>query len=170
MAVRSSGAGRPRNTALKDSQLTYRACTLGYAESLLLASPNQLVGQTDFDFLSDRSAALVQASERRVLETGIAEITAGEILSKRTAGKFFVRSPVLNRSGQICGIEISVVNIDELHRSYQLLLGSELQLRDVINKSPFGLLIHRDYELIYVNASWLELMGSAGSSPGPEET
>lgn len=167
MAAQS--VGRPRNTALKDAQLTYRACTLGYAESLQLVSPNQLVGQTDLDFLSDRSAALVQAAERRVLETGTTEITAGEILSKRTAGKYFVRSPVFNRHGAICGIEISVVSIDELHRSYQLLLGTELQLRDVIDQSPFGLLIHRNYELIYVNASWLELMGSAGSAPSMEE-
>jgi len=148
---------------------TYRASTLGYAESLQLASPNQLVGQTDFDFLSDRGAALVHAAELRVLETGTAEITAGEVLSKRTAGKYFVRSPVFNHTGQICGIEISVVSVDELHRSYQLLLGTELQLRDVINQSPFGLLIHRNYELIYVNARWLELMGSAGSSPGAAE-
>ena len=164
-----AGTGRPRNTALKDAQLTYRASTLGYAESLQLASPNQLVGQTDFDFLSDRGAALVHAAELRVLETGTAEITAGEVLSKRTAGKYFVRSPVFNRTGQICGIEISVVSVDELHRSYQLLLGTELQLRDVINQSPFGLLIHRNYELIYANDSWLEMMGSKGSSPGAAE-
>lgn len=169
MAAHSIGAARPRNSALKDARLTYRACTLGYAESLRLTSPTQLVGQSDFDFLSDRGAALVHAAEKRVLQTGTTEITAGEILSKRTAGKFFVRSPVFNRSGQICGIEISVVSVDELHRSYQLLLGTELQLRDVINQSPFGLLIHRNYELIYVNASWLELMGSAGSSPSAGE-
>ena len=134
-----------------------------------MSSPNQLVGQTDFDFLSDRGAALVQAAERRVLESGTTEITDGEILSRRTAGKFFVRSPVINRSGQICGIEISVVSVDELHRSYQMLLGTELQFRDVINLAPFGLLIHRNYELIYVNVSWLEMMGSAGSLPGFEE-
>ena len=171
MASQTIGAasGRPRNTALKDAQLTYRASTPGYAESLQLASPNQLVGQTDFDFLSDRGAALVHAAELRVLETGTAEITAGEVLSKRTAGKYFVRSPVFNNTGHICGIEISVVSVDELHSSYQLLLGAELQLRDVINQSPFGLLIHRNYELIYVNTSWLEMMGSAGSSPGPAE-
>lgn len=171
MASQSIGAGtgRPRNTALKDAQLTYRACTLGYAESLQLASPNQLVGQTDFDFLSDRGAALVRSAELRVLETGTTEITAGEILSKRVAGKFFVRSPVFNNAGRICGIEISVVSVDELHRSYQLLLGTELQLLDVINQSPFGLLIHRNYELIYVNSSWRQLLGSAGSSPSAEE-
>jgi len=164
-----AGTGRPRNTALKDAQLTYRASSLGYAESLQLASPNQLVGQTDFDFLSDRGAALVHAAELRVLETGTAEITPGEVLSKRTAGKYFVRSPVYNHTGQICGIEISVVSVDELHRSYQLLVDAELQLRAVINQSPYGLLIHRSYELIYVNDRWLELMGSAGSSPGAAE-
>ncbi len=169
MAAHPSGSARPRNSALKDSRLTYRACTPGYAESLQLISPAQLVGQTDFDFLSDRSAALVYAAEKRVLESGIPEITAGEILSKRTAGKYFVRSPVLNSSGEITGIEIAVVSIDDLHRSYQLLLGTELQLRDVINQSPFGLLIHRHHELIYVNASWLELMGSAGVLPSKEE-
>lgn len=169
MAAYSIRAARPRNSALKDVRMTYRACTRGYAESLHLTSPTQLVGQTDFDFLSDRGAALVHAAEQRVLETGTTEITAGEILSKRTAGKYFVRTPVFNHSGEISGIEISVVSVEELHQSYQLLLGAELQLRDVINHSPFGLLIHRNYELIYVNESWLELMGSAGSSPGAEE-
>ncbi len=169
MAAHLAGIGKPRNTALKDAQLNYRACTLGYAQSLQLASPTQLVGQSDYDFLSDRSAALVHAAERRVLETGTTEITAGEILSKRTAGRFFVRSPLLNREGQICGIEIFVVSLEELHRSYQLLLGDELQLRNVINQSPFGLLIHRNYELIYVNSAWLELLGSAGSSPSAAE-
>ncbi len=169
MAAQQAGIGRPRNTALKDAQLTYRACTLGYAEALQLASPTQLVGQTDYDLLSDRGAALVHAAERRVLETGTTEITAGEILSKRTAGRYFVRSPVLNREGQVCGIEIFVVSVEELHRSYQLLLGGEQQLRDVINQSPFGLLIHRQYELIYVNASWLQLTGCAGASPSSDE-
>lgn len=169
MAANTTGAGRPRNSALKDWQLTYRACTPGYAESLQLTSPSQLVGQSDFDFLSDRGAALVHTAEQRILASGTTEITAGEILSKRTAGKFFVRSPVINRSGHICGIEISVVSVDELHRSYQLLLGTELQLRNVINFSPFGLLIHRNYELIYVNTSWLELMGNASTLPGVDE-
>ncbi len=169
MAANSTAGAIPRNSAIKDAQLTYRACTLGYAESLQLASPSQLVGQTDFDFLSDRGASLVHAAEQRVLESGTTEITAGALLSKRTAGKFFVRSPVFNRAGQICGVEISVVSVDDLHRSYQLLLGPELQLRDVINQSPFGLLIHRNYELIYVNASWLALLGSAETLPGAEE-
>jgi len=160
---------RPHNSALKDARLQYRACTLGYAQSLQLSSPTQLVGQTDFDFLSDRGAALVNAAECRVLETGVAEITSGEILSKRTAGKYFVRSPVFNRSGQICGIEIFVVSVDELHKSYKLLLDGQSQLRDVINQSPFGLLIHRDYEVVYLNETWLQLMGSAGSSPSADE-
>ena len=169
MAANSTGAGRPRNSALKDSQLTYRACTPGYAESLQLASPSQLVGQSDFDLLSDRSASLVHAAEQRILTSGTTEITAGELLSKRTAGKYFVRSPVINRAGHICGIEVSVVSVEELHRSYQLLLGTELQLRNAINFSPFGLLIHRNCELIYVNTSWLELMGNASALPGAEE-
>jgi len=160
---------RPHNAALKDARLKYRACTLGYAQSLQLASPTQLVGQSDFDFLSDRGAALVHAAEQRVLETGAAEITAGEILSKRTAGKYFVRSPIFNRSGLVSGIEIFVVSIDELHKSYKLLLGGESQLRDVVNQSPFGLLIHRDYEVVYLNETWLQLMGSAGASPSADE-
>jgi len=169
MAADQHAGVRPHNSALKDARLTYRACTLGYARSLQLSSPTQLVGQTDYDFLSDRGAALVNAAERRVLETGTAEITSGEILSKRTAGKYFVRSPVFNRSGQICGIEIFVVSVDELHKSYKLLLDGESQLRDVINQSPFGMLIHRDYEVVYLNETWLQLMGSAGSSPSADE-
>ena len=169
MSVEHPATGRPRNSALKDARLTYRACTLSYARSLQLGSPAQLVGQTDSNFLSDRSAAMVQAAEQRVLESGTTEITTGETLGQYAAGKFFVRSPVLNTQGQICGIEIFVVSMEELHRGYQLLVDRSLQMHDVVDHAPFGLLIHRNYELIYVNQSWLQLFGGAGAAPGKDE-
>lgn len=167
MAAEKVAIGRPRNTALKDSRLKYRACTLGYAQSLQISSPTLLVGQTDFDLLSERGANLVKAAEQKVLNTGVAQITDGGALSKRTAGKYFVRSPVFNPGGQICGIEIFVVSIDELHKSYKLLLGDETWLRDAIDRSPFGMLIHCNFDVVYVNDTWLALMG--GSSPSAGE-
>lgn len=161
MAAEPTGAARPRSAALKDSGLTYRACTVSYAQALQLSSPNQLVGQNDFDFLSDRSASLVHAAEKRVLESGVPEITAGEVLSKRTAGRFFVRTPLKNQAGQVTGIEVFIVSADDLHSSYQLLIDNELQWHEVVQQAPFAVLIHHNFEPAYCNSSWMTMMGGA---------
>ena len=159
MAAEPAAAARPRSAAVKDSRLTYRACTVSYAQALQLSSPNQLVGQNDFDFLSDRSAALVHAAEQRVLQSGVPEITAGEVLSKRTAGRFFVRIPLKNPAGQVTGIEVFIVSSEDLHRSYQLLIDSELQWREVVQQAPFAVLIHHNFEPAYCNSSWTTILG-----------
>lgn len=150
--------GRKRNAALKDRQLVYRACTLGYARNLQLGSPDQLVGRTDADFLSEESGYLIQQAEQRVLETGIPEVTDGRHLSPRLEGLVFLRSPVLSRHDEITGVEINVVNQKEFQHSYQALFASNLQFRSLLNKAPFGLLVHRDFETLYQNAQWTRLV------------
>lgn len=155
--------GRKRNAALKDRQLVYRACTLGYARNLQLGSPDQLVGQTDADILSEESAHLIHQAEQRVLATGIPEVTDGRHLSARLQGLVFLRSPVLSRHDEITGVEINVVNQQEFQHSYQALFASNLQYRSLLNKTPFGLLVHRDFETLYQNTQWTRLVTSGSS-------
>ena len=168
MAANPVRTAYPRNAAIKDTSLRYQSCTLGYAHVLQLRSPNLLVGLTDFDFLSHASAELVRNTEQRVLSTGSPEITAGELLSKRLAGCFFVRSPLTLRDGQIVGIEIHALKLSELPRSYRLLLERNRQFRSLLEGSSFGLLIHQDYQPIYQNTRWAVLTGSGRKASGEE--
>ena len=154
----------PRNAAIKDRSLAYQTCTLGYARVLQLQSPTLMVGQTDFDFLPHASAELVRNTERRVLRTGAAEITSGELLSKRLADCFFVRSPLSSRDGQVVGIEIHVLKPNELHRSYRLLLQHNQRFKSLLEDSAFGLLIHKDFKPLYQNTQWAVLTGSKAST------
>lgn len=169
MAANPVRTAYPRNAAIKDTSLRYQSCTLGYAHVLQLRSPNLLVGLTDFDFLSHASAELVRNTEQRVLSTGSPEITAGELLSKRLAGCFFVRSPLTLRDGQIVGIEIHALKLSELPRSYRLLLERNRQFRSLLEGSSFGFLIHQDYQPIYQNTQWAVLTGSGQKAASGEE-
>ncbi len=162
-AALTARTGHKRNAALKDRQLIYRACTLGYARNLQLSSPDQLIGLTDAGILSENSSRLIQQSEERVLATGIPEVTDGRHLSAGLEGLVFLRSPVMNRHDEITGVEVNLVSRQEFHHSYQALFASNLQYRSLLNKTPFGLLVHRDFDTLYQNTQWTRLVEGRGS-------
>ena len=159
MAITPTPSGNTRNSALKDRHLRYRACTLGYTRNLQLQSPDQLVGRTDAEVLGRHSGTLILDAEKRVLETGIPEVTEGRSLSEQLSGLVFLRSAVVSRHGEITGVEINVVNRQEFHHSYQALFVSNQQYRNLLNKTPFGLLVHKDFETLYQNNQWTSLLG-----------
>lgn len=158
MAANSAGMKIPRSAALKDKALVYRACTIGYARDFQLSSPSQLVGLTDSDILEVRRARLLQGVEQRILATGIAEITSGDLLDNQVIGRYFVRKPIRSDSGNIVGIEIHSMSLDDLDESYRLLISRSLRMSQILNISPYGVLVHRGRQTLYTNQGWPKLL------------
>jgi PAS domain S-box-containing protein len=61
----------------KDSQLNYLGCNRAFAESVGLASPNDIVGKTDFD-LPSKHAELYRADDNFVMKSGIPKLNYEE--------------------------------------------------------------------------------------------
>ncbi len=169
MAANPVRAAYLRNAAIKDHSLNYQSCTLGYARVLQLQSPTLMIGQSDFDFLPHTSAELIRNIEQRVLRTGAPEITAGALLSRRLSDCYFVRSPLTAHNGKVVGIEIHALRLSELHRSYRLLMERNRQFRSLVEDSPFGLLVHQDFQPVYLNSRWVELTGSQYKAASGEQ-
>lgn len=158
-----------RNAALKDRQLVYRACTLGYARSLHLGIPKQLVGHTDSNFLSEQGADLVRQSEERILSTGIPEMTNGAALSPQWQGLFLLRTPVMDAMEVITGVEVNVITAAELHESFRQLVTRQDQYRSLLNQVPFGLLVHQNFIPVYQNTVWSQMTNVTSRPGGSEE-
>ncbi len=149
-------AVRKRNAALKNRDLVYRAGTAGFAGLLGLESATVLAGKTDFDLLPGPVAEVYQSLERRVLETGIPDVSNSR-LSQAGSGQVVVRSPVISDDGVITGLEINVLNLQELAADYQSLLGREHDHRSLISRSPFALQIRRGDQVVFQNRRWSNL-------------
>jgi diguanylate cyclase (GGDEF)-like protein len=158
-AAQNERAARKRNAALKDLDLKYRAGTDSFAKLVGLGGASELSGKSDFDLLPTQIAAVYQALERKVIDTGIPDVATGKLSRHDSAehGELVVRSPVVSDDGQITGLEINVLNLDELTADYERLLERDQSYRTLIGRSPFALQIRRRNGVVFQNRRWSQL-------------
>ena len=96
--------------ALKDERLVYRACSLAFARSLGFASPEQVIGKTDFDLLPNEIAREQMALDSRIMYLAQADI--GTIELGGTGGSrqvMIVRTPIITAARKVLGIDIRLL-------------------------------------------------------------
>lgn len=159
-AAQNERAGRKRVAALKNLNLIYRAGTDSFASLLGLSSAAELSGKTDHDMLPAPVASVFQSIEREVIESGIPNVSSGRYTQadRGHAGEqVVVRSPVVSDDGEITGLEINVLNVNELAADYQRLLTQDRGYKSLFSTSPFALQISRSNEVVFQNRRWLQL-------------
>ena len=117
MLSRTDRPGHARDrVALKDEHLVYRACSVAYARSLGLTSPDEVVGRTDFDLLPNAVAREQMALDSRAIYTARPDI--GTISLERgtgdpEGGTMIVRTPVLEPGDarRVRGLDIRLIDV-----------------------------------------------------------
>ncbi|PID61615.1 MAG: hypothetical protein CSB44_06160 [Gammaproteobacteria bacterium] len=71
--------------ATKDENLTYRACSLGFARSIGRSSPDDVVGRTDFELFPGHVARAQMALDSRTIYSGHSGISVIELPRKQTS-------------------------------------------------------------------------------------
>jgi len=102
--------------ALKDELLVYRACSTAFAHSLGCASPDDVIGKTDFELLPNLVAREQMALDTRAIFTAQPDIgtipleDGADSVGNRT---MIVRTPVLDPSDslKVRGIDIRLVGV-----------------------------------------------------------
>ncbi|MEM7257433.1 MAG: EAL domain-containing protein [Pseudomonadota bacterium] len=155
-AASNERVGRKRNAALKNLDLVYRAGTAGFARTLGLASPAGLAGKTDHDLLPAPVATVYQALEQQVLASGVPDVSTSR-LAQGTEEQVVVRSPVIADDGSVTGLEINILDLNELATDYVALLGRDQDMKSLMSRSPFALMIRRDNDTVYQNRRWSQL-------------
>jgi diguanylate cyclase (GGDEF)-like protein len=150
-------AAQSDSIALKDLQLRYRVCTGGYARAMRLNSASSIVDRDDFDLLPREAARLVRDSDKLVRDSLEPAFIDGGLLSSRLGGKTICTLPLLSRNGVLAGLEVQIVDMALLPAAQQNMFASLLQMRELSTRSPWGVLVHRDYQTLFTNASWLRL-------------
>lgn len=146
--------------ALKDERLVYRACSLAFAQSVGLFSPDEVIGKTDFDLFPGEVAREQMALDSRAIFSAQADISAIKLGKNEENGStqqaMIVRTPVVTTDNQVRGIDIrllggpavntppSAVTID-----YQTLVDDGIQ----------GSLIIASQSILFANDNAAKVMG-----------
>lgn len=148
--------------ALKDERLVYRACSLAFAKSVGLASPDDVIGKTDFDLFSGALAREQMALDSQTIFSAKADISAIELGSEGgdRVQAMIVRTPVIADDQLVRGIDIrllggpvfsapkSAVTID-----YQTLVNDGIQ----------GSLIIARQSILFANDNAAQVLGYTGA-------
>ena len=112
MLSRADLLGRANErVALKDEHLVYRACSEAYARSLGVASPDEVIGRTDFDLLPNAVAREQMALDSRAIYLAQADIGTIALGAAGEAGAqaMIVRTPVMTPEKTVRGIDIRLL-------------------------------------------------------------
>ena len=114
-AERAGAAPAVERVALKDARFVYRACSAGFAEAIGRASPDEVIGRTDFELFPAAVAREQAALDGRVVDTGHADIGTIELSDVpglapgAVRHAMLVRSPVTAPDGTVRGVDLRLV-------------------------------------------------------------
>lgn len=108
----------PESTYAKDRNGIYLACSQRMAEMAGFKSPDEIIGKTDHDMCWSDQAAVLQANDRRVMETRETLIIEerGHTMTRGTMLVRTIKSPLYDENNHVMGIVgISFDITDMLH-------------------------------------------------------
>jgi len=154
----------------KDLDLHYLSCNQLFAEDAGFASPNDVVGKTDFDMSWADFADQFRADDQAVILSGQSKMAYGE---RKTLGRWAIttRSPIRDSRGSIIGIQgmyqdISTLKEAEiararLSRAYRLLIDSNSW---IVQSDEESLLLEGICQLVIANGYRMAWIGIPDSN------
>src|SRR5258708_7063970 len=130
----------PDDIYIKDTHSRFINVNTAVAHALGAATPDALIGKTDFDFHPQDLAARYFADEQALLATDQALVNHEEPVFDHATGKIVwyltTKVPVKDRQGRIVGLVGMGRNITELKRSQDNLIQERTLLRTLIDNIP----------------------------------
>jgi PAS domain S-box-containing protein len=128
----------------KDRDGNYLGCNRSFAADAGLASPEAIIGKTDYELSWTQEADRYRADDRWVVQTRIPKLNYEEPQTTSEGGIIWLRTskiPLLDSRGRITGILGSYEDITEYKRAEQALRESEERYRSLFQNSHAVMLL-----------------------------
>ncbi len=153
----SPESGQAERVAVKDEWLVYRGCSIAFARAYGLASPDMLIGCTDFDLLPTELARRQLEVESSVINFARSDVSQ-IILAAAQYPQTVLRTPILSDTREVRGIDIRLLDSPGQSATppldYHALIHSGLQATVVMH----------DGKPLFVNNQAVELFGLTDAS------
>jgi PAS domain S-box-containing protein len=147
----------------KDRDLRFQGANLLLAHDTGYASPEELIGKTDYDTTSRDMAERYRADDRAVMESGVAKIGYEEPQTAADGSRVWLytsKIPLRNAKGEIIGVLGLYEDITARKRIEEELRTSEQRLAKIFETAIVGLVIHApDGTIVQCNATARDLLG-----------
>jgi sigma-B regulation protein RsbU (phosphoserine phosphatase) len=158
----------PDRIYFKDTEGRFLAVSHGHASSLGLASPEQAIGKTDFDFFEKSLARQKFADERDIIRTGLGFIGKEE-RARSGVGKvrwvMTSKQPLLGDNGEIIGTFGISRDITDMKIAREALEAHHRLLETLIDILPCRIFIKDDEGRIRLtNATYREAVGAESAA------
>ena len=123
----------------KDVEGKFLGCNRLFAMDAGRSSPESLIGEDDFGITRPEQAALNQAEDRQVIESGQAIINYEDLQTARDGRQFWLRTskvPLRNSAGVIYGVLGSYEDITESKRAQEALTESKNNFTQLFQSAP----------------------------------
>lgn len=144
----------------KDRDSVYLGCNRLFAANAGLASPDDIVGKTDFDLpWKDSNAQHYRAADREVLDTGTAKLNYEETQLTKDGVVVQIRTskvPLRNANGEVIGVLGTFEDITERRKAERALRSTQFA---VDNMSEVAMWVTPDARFVYANNAATELLG-----------
>ena len=141
--------------ALKDGNLVYRACSMGYAQSLGCNSPDDVIGKSDFELLSPETARAQLVLDSQAVYTGQADISTIELGESKTQA-MVVRTPVFGTNGNVTGIDLRLIGGPSVAPPKSAVT---IDYQTLVNDGIQGSLIFSKNDILFANENAARLLG-----------
>lgn len=158
---------------LKDEQGVYLACNRRF-EMFFGARESDIVGKTDYDFVTREQADFFRENDRRAMAAGKPSVNE-EWLTFAEGGYHglfeAVKTPMHDNRGKLIGVLGVARDITERERAKHVLAASELEFRMLAENLPDNVIRYdRDCRVHYMNPAMLcsiaqELLPTIGKTP-----
>jgi PAS domain S-box-containing protein len=128
----------PVRICWKDRNSIYQGCNTLHAHVLDLASPDEVVGMTDFDFDAE-TAPKWRAKDQQVMTSGQPELNTEEMFNARDGSPYwqrYNRVPLRNDDGDIIGVLVTIENVTARKQAELAMAEERNLLRTLIDTIP----------------------------------
>ncbi len=138
--------------------LNYRLQFINRIPSGVDIEPEDIIGKSIFDFLTQEHHDGFREACRKVIETG--EVAGYEVQGKLSHNWYSSWVGPISRDAEIVGFVVTSTNITDRKQAELELQESEVRFRRAVLNAPLPIMIHaEDGEVILINRTWIDLTG-----------
>lgn len=141
--------------ALKDDKLMYRACSMGFAQTLGFDSPDDVIGKTDFDLMAVETARTQLALDSQAIYSAQADISAIALEGDNNQA-MMVRTPVFGADGKVTGIDLRLIGGPSITPPKSAVT---IDYETLVNDGIQGSLIFSKNDILFANDNAARVLG-----------